>query len=104
EVVLLFGARTPEELIYGEDFRAFADAHPGFRFVPCFSRQMPADAHADARSGYVQHALEEFAPSAERDIAYLCGNPNMVDTVFDALKQHGLPVPHIRREKYVSSK
>ena len=104
EVVLLFGARTPEELIYGEDFYAFAAAHPGFRFVPCFSRQLPADAHADVRQGYVQQALAEFAPDAGRDIAYLCGNPNMVDSAFEALKACGLPIPHVRREKYVSSK
>jgi ferredoxin-NADP reductase len=104
QVILLFGARTPEELIFGDDFRAFADAYPNFRFVPCFSRLMPTEPHADVRSGYVQHALEEFAPNADSDIAYLCGNPNMVDAVFEALKQHGLPVPHIRREKYVSSK
>jgi ferredoxin-NADP reductase len=104
EVVLLFGARTPAELIYGEDFYAFADKHPNFRFVPCFSRELPADPHPDVRRGYVQEALAEFAPSAEGDIAYLCGNPNMVDAAFEALKGYGLPVPHIRREKYVSSK
>ncbi len=104
EVVLLFGARTPAELIYGEDFYAFATAHPNFRFVPCFSRELPADAHADVRKGYVQEALAEFAPDPERDVAYLCGNPNMVDACFEALKASGLPVPHIRREKYVSSK
>ena len=104
EVVLLFGARTPEELLYGDEFRAFADAHPRFRFVPCFSRQMPSSPHADDRHGYVQQFLDEFAPSADGDIAYLCGNPNMVDACFEALKAHGLPVPHIRREKYVSSK
>ena len=108
EVVLLQGARTPVELLYGDEFRAFADAHPGFRFVPCFSREMPeagsALAHADVRHGYVQNALAEFAPDAEGDIAYLCGNPNMVDASFEALKAAGLPVPHIRREKYVSNK
>ena len=104
DVVMLFGARTPAELIYGEDFYAFASAHPRFRFVPCFSRELPADAHADVRRGYVQDALAEFAPDAAGDIAYLCGNPNMVDTAFEALKSAGLPVPHIRREKYVSSK
>jgi ferredoxin-NADP reductase len=104
EVVLLFGARTPAELIYGEDFYAFAAAHPRFRFVPCFSRELPDNPHPDVRRGYVQDALVEFAPSAERDIAYLCGNPNMVDACFEALKNAGLPVPHIRREKYVSSK
>jgi NAD(P)H-flavin reductase len=104
EVVLLFGARTPDELLYGDDFRAFADKHPQFRFVPCFSRELPEQPHADVRQGYVQQFLEEFAPNAEGDIAYLCGNPNMVDTCFEALKGYGLPVPQIRREKYVSSK
>jgi ferredoxin-NADP reductase len=104
EVVLLFGARNPEELLYGDEFAAFAADNPGFRFVPCFSRQMPEPAHADARRGYVQQALVEFAPDSEHDIAYLCGNPNMVDAAFELLKEAGLPVPHIRREKYVSSK
>ncbi|MGN7917996.1 ferredoxin--NADP reductase [Lysobacter sp. 22409] len=104
EVVLLYGARSPVELLYGDDFRAFADRHPNFRFVPCFSRELPEQPHADVRHGYVQQFLEEFAPSADGDIAYLCGNPNMVDTCFEALKGYGLPVPQIRREKYVSSK
>jgi ferredoxin-NADP reductase len=104
EVVLLFGARRPEELIYADDFYAFAQEHPRFRFVPCFSRELPDNPHADVRSGYVQQALTEFAPDAAGDIAYLCGNPLMVDACFEALKGHGLPVPHIRREKYVSSK
>jgi len=104
EVVLLFGARTPAELIYGEDFYAFAAAHPGFRFMPCFSRELPAEPHPDVRKGYVQEVLAELAPNAEGDVAYLCGNPNMVDAAFEALKGYGLPIPHIRREKYVSSK
>lgn len=104
EVVLLFGARSPAELLYGEEFAAFAAAHPGFRFVPCYSRELPAQPRADDRRGYVQEALAEFNPDPEHDIAYLCGNPNMVDGCFELLKTRGLPVPHIRREKYVSSK
>ncbi|KRB07734.1 ferredoxin--NADP reductase [Lysobacter sp. Root690] len=104
EVVLLFGARTPDELLYGDEFRAFAEREPNFRFVPCFSRELPADPHPDVRQGYVQQFLAEFSPNPDGDIAYLCGNPNMVDSCFEALKEYGLPVPHIRREKYVSSK
>ena len=104
EVVLLQGARTPAELLYGDEFRVFADAHPGFRYVPCLSRELPPDPHPDVRHGYVQQHLGEFAPDAARDIAYLCGNPDMVDACFEALKGFGLPVPQIRREKYVSSK
>ena len=51
-----------------------------------------------------KQCLGEFAPNADTDIAYLCGNPNMVDACFEALKQAGLSIPQIRREKYVSSK
>ena len=54
DVVLLFGSRTEEYLIYGEDFYAFAAENPKFRFMPCFSRELPANATADARRGYVQ--------------------------------------------------
>lgn len=104
EVVLLFGARTNAELIYGDDFAAFAAANPRFRFMPCFSREMPVTPGPDARRGYVQDALADLAPDPTRDIAYLCGNPNMVDTNFELLKAAGLPIPHIRREKYVSNK
>ena len=108
EVVLLQGARTPDELLYGDEFRAFAELNPRFRYLPCLSRELPAadsaHAHADVRHGYVQNALAGFAPNAEGDIAYLCGNPNMVDACFEALKDAGLPVPQIRREKYVSNK
>nr|WP_275672390.1 ferredoxin--NADP reductase [Thermomonas alba] len=108
EVVLLQGARTPAELLYGDEFRAFANAHPGFRYLPCLSRELPAEgsphAHPDVRRGYVQNVLPELAPDPAGDIAYLCGNPNMVDAAFEALKGMGLPVPMIRREKYVSNK
>jgi ferredoxin-NADP reductase len=108
EVVLLQGARTPAELLYGDEFRAFAQAHPRFRYLPCLSRELPAAgsplAHPDVRHGYVQNVLPELAPDPASDIAYLCGNPDMVDASFEALKGNGLPVPMIRREKYVSNK
>jgi NAD(P)H-flavin reductase len=52
----------------------------------------------------VQEALSSYAPDPAGDIAYLCGNPNMVDTVFEGLKAAGFAIPTIRREKYVSSK
>ncbi|WP_243042122.1 FAD-binding oxidoreductase [Dyella sedimenti] len=104
EVALLYGARNEAELLYGEEFEAFAQAHPGFSFYGCLSRQPRAVPRPNDRPGHVQHALAGLAPAAERDIAYLCGNPNMVDAAFAALKEAGLPVAHIRREKYVSSR
>jgi NAD(P)H-flavin reductase len=91
-------------LLYGEEFEAFAQTHPGFTFHGCLSRQPRAVSRPGDRPGHVQNVLAELAPAAERDIAYLCGNPNMVDAAFNALKESGLPVPQIRREKYISSR
>ncbi len=104
EAVLLYGARNAGELLYVEEFEAFAGEVPQFRFVPCLSREMRTPARGNERSGYVQQALAEFAPNPTNDIAYLCGNPNMVDACFETLKGYTLPIPMIRREKYVSSK
>ncbi|GAB2563032.1 ferredoxin--NADP reductase [Dyella jejuensis] len=104
EVVLLYGARSEIELLYGEEFEVFAQTHPGFTFHGCLSRQPRAVPRPGDRSGHVQSVLAELGPSAGRDIAYLCGNPNMVDAAFNALKEFGLPVPQIRREKYISSR
>ena len=66
QVVLLFGARTPVELLYGDEFRAFADKHPQhFRFVPCFSRELP-DRLAHARRASRLRAAVPRRVRAER--------------------------------------
>ncbi|MGG6463002.1 FAD-binding oxidoreductase [Solilutibacter silvestris] len=111
EVVLVHGARVPSELLFADEFLAMVDKHPGkFRYLPCLSREalsgddVAAFAHAEPAHGYVQNRLAELAPTAGDDIAYMCGNPNMVDAVVAALKEHGLPMKDIRREKYISLK
>ncbi|HEU4664845.1 MAG TPA: FAD-binding oxidoreductase [Dokdonella sp.] len=101
---LVYGARNETELLYGEEFEAFAREVPGFTFHPCLSRTPRAVPRPHDRHGRAQVALGELGPNAATDIAYLCGNPNMVDEAFAMLKDAGLPVPHIRREKYVSSR
>ena len=105
EVHLLQGARTREELLYADDFMAFAAKHPAFHYHPCISRE---DVQIDAPNvsvikGYVQTALASLSPTADGDIAYLCGNPDMVDACFAFLKEQGLHIQYIRREKYVSN-
>jgi len=103
-VALVYGARNEGELLYGDEFEAFAHENPQFQFYACLSRAPRAVPRAHDRSGHVQVALEELKPDPAHDIAYLCGNPNMVDQAFAQLKEAGLPIPHIRREKYISSR
>ncbi len=104
EVALVYGARSEVELLYAEEFEAFAVRTPGFGFHPCFSRTPRLPARPGDRTGRVQVALAELAPDPLRDVAYLCGNPDMVDESFALLQQAGLPVRQVRREKYLSSR
>lgn len=96
---LLLGVRSREELLFGPDFEQFAEQHPGFRFCPSFSRHPDDGAH----HGYVQQQLARMPLDPEKDIVYLCGNPDMIDEAVAHLKSLGFNNPHIRREKYVSS-
>ena len=102
QVVLLLGVRTHEELLYDEDFIAFANTHPQFHFMPHYSRELTGELKPFERRGHVQTAFDELALNSQQDIVYLCGNPNMIDEAFAKLRTLGFDTLNIRREKYIS--
>lgn len=101
QVVLLHGARRQAELPYAGEFIELAAQQPGFTYRPCISRQWPLDMPG-AEKGHVQDQLPSLQPDPANDIAYLCGNPGMVDAGFAALRAAGFGMPRIRREKYLN--
>lgn len=103
EVVLLLGVRGPDELLFGEDLLRFARNNPGFRFIASYSRRLSEPLAVHECKGYVQDHLMELNPDPKRDIVYLCGNPDMIDTSVERLKAIGFDNHNLRREKYVSS-
>lgn len=104
EFVLLFGVRTPEELLYGNEFEAFENAHPGFDFYPVYSRVRRHHLAGNERSGYVQRCFGELEPDPEQDMFFLCGNPDMIDESVEELKERGFGPRQIRREKYLAGR
>jgi ferredoxin-NADP reductase len=101
EIFVVMGARDESGLLYADEFRENAKTE-GYHYVTCLSRS-----HLDHPTdldfhGHVQTYLKTVEFNPESDVAYLCGNPAMVDEAFSLLKDSGLPVPQIRREKYVS--
>ena len=104
EVILLFGTRSIEEVLYRDVFIDFAQQHKNFQYIISYSRQLPDTLESFERSGHVQDHFAEFNINAENDICYLCGNPFMVDEAFAQLQNIGLPRPQIKREKYISSR
>lgn len=100
QTLLLLGNRTPAEQLYADEFRAAAERIPGFTLRFCHSRALPETPTEQDVHAYVQDALQAFEIDPEGDIAYLCGNPHMVDAGFERLKAAGVHLRRIRREKY----
>lgn len=85
-VWLLFGARSPDETLFAEEFRALASRCPWFRFMPSLSRAPESWA---GRTGYVQHhvaavwrELDAHGPPE----AWVCGVKKMLTAVREVLR------------------
>lgn len=97
-LTLLFGCRTPDDLLYRGEFEAFAARHARFRFEPTLSR---ASSDWTGRHGYVQKHLPELIPALGRPHVYVCGLSNMVNAVRAALKETlGYNRKQIHTERY----
>ena len=102
EFYVVMGAQDETGLLYEADFLALEQQYDNFHYIPCLSRKQRDQVRSNDQVGYVQDYLDGFDFNPENDIAYLCGNPNMVDEAFTLLKEKGMPVPLIKREKYIS--
>jgi ferredoxin-NADP reductase len=103
QVVVLLGSRTPDELLYQNEFVNFMQQHPQFKFYGCCSRETGAPLQTYQRKGYVQETFVEIDLAPQDDIVYLCGNPHMVDDAYKLLVDIGFDKQNVRREKYVFS-
>ncbi len=100
KVELVMGVRTPQDLIYGDEFSALAAAFPGFSFSACYSRQMPGEPRPHEFSGRVNCRFESLDVDPGQDMAYLCGNPDMVDEAAAWFMERDFSAKNLKREKY----
>ena len=101
---LLFGARYEEDILYREEFEAWARRHPGVAYHVTLSQPRGA---WTGRRGYVQaHLAELYGELASRAAGaaphvYVCGLDRMVKTVRE-LSRHSIGVDrkHVHAERY----
>jgi len=103
---LLLGVRREEDMLYGEELGALAEAHPPLRIITTLSQ--PSDAWA-GRRGYVQTHVRELlaelaalpASEGRPPHVYICGLQKMVGSVRELLRKDlGLPRPRVHTERY----
>lgn len=103
DVIVLLGVRRPEELLYSEEFIAFAKENPRFQFKACYSRELTPEyvLQSFEHQGHVQDLFSNLQLNPSQDIVYLCGNPSMIDDSFELLTGLGFDKKNVRREKYL---
>lgn len=98
QVTLAFGVKSSEYLLYDEAFLLLADKYPQFNYRIFLSQQPPAR-NIEA-AGRVTELLNNQKVDPAQTLAFVCGNPSMVDDVVKQLEEQGLTTRQIKREKY----
>jgi phenol hydroxylase P5 protein len=102
-ITLVYGQRSRDELYYDDEFRALAERHANFTYVPALSADGEGSDWTGAR-GFVHDAAKaHFDASFAGQQAYLCGPPPMVEACIATLMQGRLFERDIYTEKFISA-
>ena len=105
--VIVHGVAREEELAYRRALERWEVDRVG-TYVPAVSRPAdPANAGWRGRTGRLDAVVHDLARTGAinpgRTVAYLCGNPAMIESVGRALQVEGVPPTAILREHYWSA-
>jgi NAD(P)H-flavin reductase len=87
QLVVLYGARTPDDFCYRDETATWQAAGVELRQV--VSR--PDGYEWAGSTGYVQSLLDHVLPDLTAPIALVCGSPEMIMHTRDRLQEMGLP-------------
>jgi ferredoxin-NADP reductase len=97
-LVLLFGCRTPADVLWGEELTCWVRECARFQLHVTLSRPPPG---WDGLTGYVQRHAGALRRALPGSCAYVCGLSAMVDDVLARLERdEGMPRSDLRYETY----
>ena len=102
-ITLVYGQRTLDELYYDAEFRALAEKHPNFTYLPALSGEPEGSAWSGARGFVHEAAKAHFDNDFRGRKAYLCGPPAMIEACITTLMQGRLFERDIYMEKFFSA-
>lgn len=85
KLVVLYGARTPDDFCYRDETAGWEDAGVELRQV--ISR--PGEHEWSGPTGYVQSLLDHVLPELKSPVALVCGSREMIAQTRDRLQQMG---------------
>lgn len=108
--LLLYSARTPEDIIYRAWLDALPQGTPAVQVSYTLTRRQPSDWSGYARRvdpSMLRDCISRLSQLAERGgaaaadpLCYVCGPTGFVETVADGLLEVGIPESVIRTERF----
>jgi phenol/toluene 2-monooxygenase (NADH) P5/A5 len=102
-MTLVYGQRSRDELYYDAEFRALAEKHANFTYVPALSSEPEGSDWTGARGFVHEAAKAHFNNDFRGHKAYLCGPPAMIEACITTLMQGRLFERDIYMEKFFSA-
>lgn len=87
QIVVLYGARTPEDFCYRDEIEAWKAGGVELRQVV----SKPDGYEWAGSTGYVQSLLDNVLPNLSDPLALVCGSREMIEQTRDRLQQMGFP-------------
>jgi ferredoxin-NADP reductase len=98
DIVLLYGNRNEESIIFREELGELVQRNPNLKLVHCLSR--PDDSWKGRRGHVDREAIIEEIPEYLERAFFICGPPALVDDLAIALSSLSVPESRIRTEHF----
>ena len=95
EIILIFGVRYENEILYKQEFEKLAEENPNFKYIQVVSK--PTD-NWDGRCGHVQDNFDMI--DVNNSNIFICGLPAMFDGAKEKLIQMGMDDKDIFHEVF----
>jgi ferredoxin-NADP reductase len=97
---LVYSARRPEDVIYGDELAGYAATDPGFTVSYVYTREAPAD--SSRRPGRIDESTVSHAEFGRDSDVFVCGPNPFVETVTRLLGKAKHDPRRIRTERFGS--
>lgn len=98
DVVMLYGCRSSEGVLYYEELRAYSDKYPNFKYHLVISEK---DDSWNGETGFIdRNLIKRLVPDYAERTCYICGPQVMNDFCKTELQELGLSEKQIRREMF----
>ena len=91
QLVVLYGARTPDDFCYRDETEGWKDAGVELRQVI----SKPDGHDWSGPTGYVQSLLDHVLPDLKAPVALICGSLEMMEQTRDRLEKMGFPASDV---------